>query len=248
MAKWGLFAMSTLLANVAIYAGEITVSAASSLTNAFKEVSQGFEAQNPDTKILLNFGGSGALLQQIAKGAPVDILACADKETMDTALKQGLVAPTERRDFAQNTLVLVVPTDTKLGLKKLDDLHQAAVQRVAIGNPASVPVGRYTQYALQAAHLWPQVQAKVISTHNVRQSLDYVARGEVDAGFVYATDALAMKGKVNVAFAVPMNIPIRYPIAPILGSAHTEKAKRFIEYVLSPAGQAILGKHGFQKP
>lgn len=246
--KRALLLISALLTNIAIYAGEITVSAASSLTNAFQEAAQDFEAKNPDSKVLLNFGGSGALLQQIAKGAPVDVFACADNETMDAAIKQGLVAPTNRRNFAKNTLVLIVPADTKLALKKLDDLTQAAVQRVAIGNPISVPVGHYTRYALQAANLWPQIQAKTISTHNVRQSLDYVARGEVDAGFVYATDALTMNDKVNIAFTVPMNIQVSYPIAPTLGSSHSKEAKRFIEYILSPAGQTILGKYGFQKP
>lgn len=231
-----------------IHAAELTVSAAASLTNAFKEVSQSYEAKYAGSKVLLNVGASGALLQQMAKGAPVDVFASADQETMDQAEKQGLVSNGERKDFVRNTLVLVVPTDSKLALKRLEDLDQAAVQKIAIGNPASVPVGRYSQTALEAAKLWTAVQPKSIHTQNVRQSLDYVARGEVDAGFVYATDAALMKDKVKVAFNVPLQTAISYPIARVAGSSHADEAKRFVAYVLSAEGQAILGKYGFLKP
>ena len=230
------------------FAGEFTVSAAASLTNAFKELAQNFESANPGSKVLLNFGASGALLQQMAKGAPVDVFASADQETMDTAVKQGLVNTADRKDFVRNTLVLVVPSDSKLALTKLDELTQAGVQRVAIGIPASVPVGRYTQHALEAVKLWTAVSAKSIPTQNVRQSLDYVARGEVDAGFVYSTDAATVKDKVRIAFTVPMDIAISYPIARTRDSAHADEAKRFVDYVMSSAGQAVLSQHGFQKP
>ena len=230
------------------FAGDLMVSAAASLTNAFKEIAQSYEAQHPGTKVSSNFGASGALLQQMSKGAPVDVFASADQETMDMAEKQGLVASNDRHDFVRNTLVLIVPTDSKIALRRLEDLGQAAIQRVAIGNPASVPVGRYTRHALEAVKLWPVVEAKAINTQNVRQSLDYVARGEVDAGFVYATDAAIMKDKIKVAFNVPLDVAISYPIAKTLSSANAEEAKRFVAFVLSPAGQAILAKYGFLKP
>ena len=130
----------------------------------------------------------------------------------------------------------------------LKDLNAPQIQKIAIGNPASVPVGRYTQRALEAAKLWTALQAKAVNTQNVRQSLDYVARGEVDAGFVYATDAAIMKDKVRVALSVPLQEAIHYPIAPIAGSTHAEEARRFVAYVLSPAGQQTLAKYGFLKP
>lgn len=229
-------------------AADLTVSAASSLSNAFREIAQGYQAQYPNARISLNFGASGALLQQMAKGAPVDVFASADQETMDLAEKQGLVAARDRRDFVRNALVLIAPADSALAIRRLEDLAQPGITRVAIGNPASVPVGRYTRLALEAAHLWPVVQAKAITTQNVRQSLDYVARGEVDAGFVYATDADLMKGKVRVALDVPLNVAIRYPIARTAGSAQGQEASRFVGYVLSPAAQAILARYGFRKP
>jgi molybdate transport system substrate-binding protein len=229
-------------------AGELHVSAAASLTNAFRELATRYEAAHAGSKVLLNFGASGALLQQMAKGAPVDVFASADLETMDLAARQGLIANAERRNFAGNSLVVVVPHDSRLGLARLQDLGQPSVRQVAIGNPASVPAGRYTRHALEAAGLWSGIQARIISTQNVRQSLDYVARGEVDAGFVYGTDAALMRDKVRVAFEVPLDIPISYPIARTAAGADPREAKRFVDFVLSPAGQAVLAAYGFRKP
>lgn len=229
-------------------AADLTVSAAASLTNAFKDIAQIYEASHPGTKVQLNFGASGALLQQMAKGAPVDVFASADQETMDRAQKEGLVKAADRKDFVRNKLVLIVPKDAKIIPAKLDDLTQAGITRVAIANPASVPVGRYSQTALEAAKLWTAVQAKAINTQNVRQSLDYVARGEVDAGFVYATDAAIMKDKVKVAFEVPLDTVILYPVAKTATSAHAAEATSFINYLSTPAAQDILGKYGFAKP
>ena len=229
-------------------AGDLTVSAASSLTNAFKDIAQCYQTRYPDANVALNFGASGALLQQLAKGAPVDIFAAADQETMDSAQKQGLVASTDRQDFVRNALVLIVPHDSKLTITRLADLTQTGVKRIAIGNPASVPVGRYTRHALESAKLWPAIESKAINTQNVRQSLDYVARGEVDAGFVYATDAAIMNDKVKVALTVALDAPILYPIATTRDSRNGEEAKRFVRYVLSPEGQAILQKYGFSQP
>jgi len=241
--------LATLLVGVSnlTCAAEITVSAAASLTNAFKEIAQNYQAQYPDAKVSLNFAASGALLQQIAKGAPVDVFASADQETMDAAEKQGLVMASDRHDFVRNALVLIEPADSKIAIKRLDDLNQANIKRIAIGNPASVPVGRYTMQALETAKLWPALESKTISTQNVRQSLDYVARSEVDAGFVYATDAAIMKDKVKVVLEIPTATVISYPVARIKNSANAEEAKRFINYLLSAPGQTVLTKYGFKK-
>lgn len=246
--KHAFFVLTLLAAASQAQAAEITISAATSLTNAFKEVAQRYETKYPDAKVRLNFGASGALLQQMTKGAPVDVFASADEETMDQAQQENLVAPVTRHDFAANTLVAITPIDSALRIGRLADLTQSGVTRIAIGNPASVPVGRYTQHALEETGLWGAVSAKVIQAQTVRQALDYVARGEVDAGFVYATDAATLKDKVKVALTVPMNVAIRYPIARTADSAHAAEADRFLAFVHSPAGQGILAGHGFQKP
>ena len=238
---------SGLLIALPAAAAELTVSAAASLTNAFKELAPAFEAAHPDTKLQFNFAASGALLQQIAKGAPVDVFASADQETMDQAQAQKLVDAATRRNFVSNTLVVVVPSSATATPKAVGDLAQAPYQRVAIGVPASVPVGRYTQGVLQAAGLWVAIEPKMIGAQNVRQALDYVARAEVDAGFVYATDAALMPGKVKIAFAVPTERPVLYPIAVVAASRNGE-AERFVAFVSSPPAQAILTRHGFSRP
>jgi molybdate transport system substrate-binding protein len=240
-----LIAAILSLSALPAHSGELTVSAASSLTNTFKEVGQAFEMQYPGTKVLLNFGGSDALVQQIAKGAPVDVFASADQEAMDKAQAQKLIVEDSRRNFAGNTLVLIVPTDSNLSLKSLDDLRQPGIKRIALGNPLGVPFGRYAKHALDAHKLWPALEGKAIYAQNARQALDYVARGEVDAGFVYATDVAIQKEKVQVAFSVPGGLPIAYPVAVVNGTPQAAQAKRFVDFLLAPGGQAILARHGF---
>lgn len=240
--------LATLLALPAA-AADLTVSAAASLTNAFKDIGPMFEAANPGTKVVFNFGASGALLQQIAKGgAPVDVFASADQETMDQAQSQGLVQAAQRRNFVSNTLVIIVPTTAANLPKAVNDLTEPAYQRIAIGQPASVPVGRYTKGVLEAAGLWGAIEPKMVGANNVRQALDYVARAEVDAGFVYSTDAALLADKVKVAVTVPTRKPILYPVAPLAASANAVMAARFVDYLLSAPAQGVLAKYGFGKP
>ncbi len=239
-----LFALTALAAQAA----DLTVSAAASLTNAFKELGPVFEAQNPGTAVVFNFAASDALLAQIAKGAPADVFASADQEAMDRADVQKLLTAGSRRNFVGNTLVMVVPGNSTLGLKAVADLQKPEVKRVAIGNPASVPVGRYTKGSLEAAKLWAAVEPKAVMAQSVRQALDYVARGEVEAGFVYSTDAAIMKDKVKVVATVPTETPITYPIASVAGSPNPDAARKFLDFLLTPASQAVLARYGFSKP
>ncbi len=230
------------------FGADLVVSAAASLTNAFKTLAESFEKAHPDTKVVLNFGASDVLMQQIIKGAPADVFASADQEAMNKAEAEKVVAPATRRDFAANQIVLIVPNDSKLNISALQDLTRPDVKRIAFGNPASVPVGRYTKGALEAAGLWDAVSAKGVLAQNVRQSLDYVARGEVEAGFVFATDAAVMPDKVKVAVRVPSRTPVTYPIAVTSLTKQNTQATAFVSYVLSAEGQAILARYGFQKP
>lgn len=236
------------VAPVLAHATDLTVSAAASLTNAFRELGPLFEAANPDTKILFNFAASGPLLQQIAKGAPVDVFVSADQETMDQAQAQNFIAPATRRNFASNALVVIVPTGSVNVPRSVNDLAQTAYARIAIGLPASVPVGRYTKGLLEAAKLWIAIEPKTIGAESVRQVLDYVARGEVDAGFVYATDAAIMPDKVKVALHVPTTTPILYPAAVVAATAHATTGAKFVGFLNGPQAQAVLAKYGFGKP
>lgn len=240
---------AALLWGASAYSGqELTVSAAASLTNALKEVAGQFEKTHPGTKVVCNFAASGVLLQQMAKGAPVDVFAAADQKTMNQAQEKKLIIPATRKNFVSNRLVLIVPLDSKLSLSGLKDLTGPQVQRIAVGTPATVPAGRYTQEALEKAGLWDKLSPKFILAESVRQVLDYVGRGEVDTGFVYSTDAAIAKGKVKVIQAVTEHAPILYPIAVTESTDKKPLAQSFADFVLSPAAQETFSKFGFGKP
>lgn len=229
-------------------AEELIVSAASSLTNAFRDVGLAFERAHPGARPVFNFSASGALLQQIENGAPVDVFASADQETMDRGAARELLLPASRSNFTRNKLVLIQPANGAIPLRKLADLAQPGVKRIAVCNPATVPAGRYARDALAAGKLWERLTPRFILADTVRQALDYVARGEVDAGFVFATDAANARDKVRVVAEVPTAKPAIYPIAVVGASKRQSAAAAFIAYVLSPEGQAILARHGFGKP
>ncbi|MEP6874551.1 MAG: molybdate ABC transporter substrate-binding protein, partial [Burkholderiales bacterium] len=158
-----------------------------------------------------------------------------------------LVAGT-RRNFVSNSLVMIVPSDSALGLTVAADLQKPEVRRVAIGNPASVPVGRYTKGSLEASGLWSAIEPKAVLAQSVRQALDYVARGEVEAGFVYATDAAIMKDKVKVVARIPTETSITYPVAAVNPSPNPDAARKWLAFLLTPTAQAVLARHGFGKP
>jgi molybdate transport system substrate-binding protein len=243
-----LVALLLLTGVSTVSAADLVVSAASSLTDAFQAVGKAYEAKHPDTHVTLNFAASDVLLRQITSGAPADVFASADQAAMDKAAAAKAIDPATRMDFASNRLVLVVPHDSKATIRGPADLKADGVKRVAYGDPASVPVGRYTKAALEQQGLWDAVSAKGVLAQNVRQSLDYVARGEVDAGFVFATDAAIMKDKVKVAATVPTPKPITYPIAVVAGSKQPADAAAFEAFVQSAEGRSILAGFGFEAP
>ena len=229
----------------AFAAQELIVSAAASLTNAMREVANQYEKTHPGTKIVCNFAASGVLLQQMNKGAPVDVFAAADQKTMNQAQEKKLINPKTRKNFVTNRLVLIVPMDSKLIVKSLKELTKPQVKRVAVGNPATVPAGRYAKEALVKAGLWEKLNPKFIFAESVRQVLDYVRRGEVDTGFVYSTDAAIAKGKAKTIMAVTEHAPILYPIAVTASTGKKALAQDFLNFVLSPKAQEIFKKYGF---
>jgi len=237
----------TLILVVPAHAEDIIVSAAASLTNAFNAVKTSFEAAHPGVTVVTNYAASGALLKQMESGAPVDVFASADQKTMDQAAEKGLVDKATRRDFVRNSVVLVVPADSKLGVKSAADLALPSVARISLGNPEIVPAGRYAKEFLEMSGQWPVLTKKYIFGNNVRQVLDYVTRGEVDAAFVFATDAIKAGPKVHVVQAADGKTPALYPVA-IGANSKKAGAKAFTDYLLSAEGQRILGTFGFKKP
>ena len=227
---------------------EITVSAAASLRDAFGEISKQYESRT-SAKVNFNFGASGALQKQIESGAPVDVFASAGRPQMDALVSQDLIEPGTQRDFTGNVLVLVVPTDSTSGLTSFAELAGAKVTRLAIGNPKTVPVGKYAEQTLTRLGLWSQLQSRLILAEDVRQTLDYVARGEVDAGIVYASDVRAANNKVQKVATASSDLhdPILYPIAVIRASSNKDAARGFIDAVMNEEGQRTLEKYGFKR-
>ena len=166
----------------------LTISAAVSLEEALQEIQQLYRRQKPDVQITYNFAGSGTLEQQIEQGAPVDVFISASPRELDALAVKGLLVEESRTDLVQNQIVLVTPRDPKL-VNGFDDLTGAAVKRVALGEPETVPAGRYAKQVLTYFHLFDALQPKLIFTKDVRQALTYVATGNVDAALVYQTEA-----------------------------------------------------------
>lgn len=225
----------------------LVVSAAASLTNAFRDIGKAFEAAHPGTSVSFNFAASDVLATQIVKGAPADVFASADQDAMDRAVEANAIVDATRRDFAANALVLVTPAKAA-PLAALADLRNERIRRIAVGSPQTVPAGRYAKEALERAQLWSPLRAKLVFAQNVRQVLDYVAREEAEAGFVYATDAAIMRDKVRIAFDVPTTAPVRYPIAVVRDSGNGALAQAFIAFVAGDAGQRVLRQYGFRAP
>ncbi|MCR4666947.1 MAG: molybdate ABC transporter substrate-binding protein [Desulfovibrio sp.] len=248
--RFRLLILSLLLASFFLAPGrteasELTVSAAASLTNAFTELKGLYEAQHKGLTVFTNFAASTPLLKQIEAGAPVDVFASADQETMDKAEKAGLVASGTRENFVRNTLVLIVPK----GKSKPESLSALkGFARIAIGNPDSVPAGRYAREALKSAGLYDTLTPSFILGTNVRQVLDYVARGEVDCGIVYGTDAKKQENKVDVAMVLQGHKEILYPIALIKTGKNAKDAQDFITFVRSEKGMSVLEHYGFARP
>ena len=252
--KWSLTAAVCLIAAVTVMESvnaqsqEITVSAAISLKNAFEEIGKLYESKNAGTKVAFNFGASGDLAKQIEGGAPVDVFASAAQKDMDGIAQKGLILPGSRRDFAKNSVVLIQPASSKLEIKKFEDLMKPEIKKVSIGNPLTVPAGRYAQEVLTHFKLWDGIKDRLIFAENVRQVLDYAARNEADAGIVYLTDAKLREKEVRVAAIAPQEShkPVIYPLGIVKDSKNEASAKAFTALVLSEEGRKILQKYGFE--
>lgn len=196
----------------------------------------------------INLGGSGDLMTQIKGGAPVDVFASAALRDMDELDNAGFVVKDTRINFVANSVVLIVPSASKVMLTSFEDLKKSEIKKIAIGNPKTVPVGRYSDETFQYYKISDMIQAKLIFAENVRQVLDYVVRGEVDAGVVYSTDAMVKQQDVKIIVTAPeaSHKPIIYPIAVVKGTKYEKAAKSFIALVTSDEGRKILSKYGFK--
>lgn len=228
----------------------VTVSAAMSLKNAFTELARNFEKQHPGTRCILNFASSGVLARQIEGGAPADIYASASQKYMSQLQQQQLIINGSRKNFAGNKLVVAVPAASSTEIPDLNALTTAAFQKIVIGNPATVPAGRYAQEALQKAGIYGQLQKKTVLAEHVRQAADYTARGETAAGIIYMSDCAVHKNRLRAAYIIPskLHTPILYPAALLKKAIDNKTAGLFLKLLLSREGKQILRKYGFTGP
>lgn len=224
---------------------EILVSAAASLTDVLNEIGKGYDSKSKNT-VQFNFGPSSGLARQIDEGAPVDIFFSANLVQMDDLDKKGRLEPGTRKNLLSNQLVMIVPADSKLALKSPQDLLKSDVKKIALAEPSSVPAGVYSKKYLSEEGLWNKVEGKIVPVRDVRATLVSVESGNVEAGFVYKTDA-AISKKVKIVYVVPLDRgpKITYPVAIVKESKRKEAARDFMNYIQTPGSKEIFKKYGF---
>ncbi len=238
----------------ALEPAEVTVFAAASLTDAFTEIGQNFSAQYPGVNIVYNFAGSQQLAQQLGQGAPADVFASANARQMEVSIEAGRVVSGTQQVFVRNRLVVIYPADNPAGLTQLADLTKPGLKLILAA--AEVPVGQYSLDFMDKATQDPTfgpgykdavLQNVVSYEDNVRSVLAKISLGEGDAGIVYTSDISGAERDQVGQIDIPdeLNTIATYPIAVISDAVHPTHAQAFIDYVLSPAGQAVLTKYGF---
>jgi molybdate transport system substrate-binding protein len=224
------------------------VLAAASLQESLTEAADAY-ARRGHPKPVISFAASSALARQVEAGAPADLFISADEPWMDTLQEKKLIKAGTRRSFLANRLVLITPAAQPLRIrigKGFPLAAQLGDGRLAMGEPNSVPAGKYGKAALTSLGVWQDVEPKVVGAENVRAALQLVGRGEARAGIVYETDAKAAKD-VAVAgiFPAASHPPITYPLA-VLASSTNHEATSFRAFLLSSTARSIFQRHGFQ--
>jgi molybdate transport system substrate-binding protein len=239
-----LLSLCLLLVALPAWAGEVRLSVAGSMTDVVKSLTNDFRRQHPEARFVLNIASSGTLAKQIASGAPTDLFVSADPKWMDFLAGKGLITSASVRIVAHNSLVVVGRPGS--AVRTLADLSK--LPRIAMGSPASVPAGKYAEQALTGAGLYQGMKngQKLVLTKDVRQALMYAERGEVDAAFVFCTDALLAK-KAALLLKIPQELYSRvsYPAGLTTMGTANDEARGFMDYLGSPEAVNIFSSHGF---
>jgi molybdate transport system substrate-binding protein len=244
-----LLFLCILLAPIVARAQELTVFAAASLTDAMNDVSAQW-AKAGHQPLRLSFASSSTLARQIEQGAPANVFASADEKWMNYLTEKGLIAPGSRKDLLSNDLVLVVPASNPVHVTIGPNFDLAGLLgpngRLAVGDPAHVPVGIYAQQALTKLGLWDKIAPRLARTDDVRAGLLLVERGEAPAGIVYGTDAAVSKAVVVAGiFPASSHDPITYPFA-VVKSGDTPDAHALLTFLAGPQAREVFVKRGFK--
>ena len=226
---------------------EILVAAAASLKNAYEDkLIPMFEEANPGVTVKGTYDSSGKLQTQIEEGLEADVFMSAAKKQMTALDEEGMIASDTITDLLENKIVLIVPTGNEKKLEKFEDIENA--DSIALGDPASVPAGQYSEEALTNLGIWDKIQDKVSFGINVTEVLNQVAAASADAGIVYATDAASMADQVEVVAEAPegsLSKKVIYPVAVVKGTAHEEVAKEFVAFLQTDKAITVFEEYGF---
>lgn len=224
----------------------LLVGAAASLQNALQELDPIFERNNSGVAINYNFAASGPLQRQIEQGAPIDVFVSAATPQMNALERANLLLPGTRRNLLTNRLVLIVPSNSSLGLTGFRQLTNSNVRKIAVGEPRSVPAGKYAEEVLTNLGILNSLRSKFVYGNSVRNVLSAVESGNADAGIVYLTDA-KISNQVRQVATAPSNLhsPIVYPIAVVRASRHPQTARAYAQFLRSGAAQTVFRRYGF---
>lgn len=234
-----------LVAPVRAQDGVLRLAVADTLAQALPELLRAFETGHPGLKLETSLAAEGPLLESLARGAVCDLLLSADADTVVRGIERRLLHPDSARAFAGNALVLAVPAASAIPLRRLSDLAGVEVQRIAMGRMATVPAGRYARQAIDAARLWPSLQRKIVQADSARHALNLVVAGDVDAGFVYRSDALLAGAALRVVETLSEHSPIRLTAALPAAGTHAALAGEFVQFLRGDKAQAVFGRFGF---
>jgi molybdate transport system substrate-binding protein len=225
----------------------LTISAAISLSDALDEIKEIYEQEHL-VDLTFNLGGSGSLAQQIQQGAPVDVFISANQQWMNILEDEDLIQTETRSDIIGNKLVLITGLSSSLAYQSFAEISADDVDRIAIGNPESVPAGKYIEEALISLDKWTELEDKLVLAKDVRQVLTYVETENVDIGFVYESDAVGSDlVKVLATADTHLHEPIIYPGAVIADTKHEKEATDFLIFIGTDNAQEIWSKYGFKK-
>lgn len=224
---------------------ELIISAAASLKEAMADIESLFKEEMPNVNLIFNFGSSGSLQQQIEQGAPSDIFISAGKSQMTSLDEKGLLLDNTNKDLVENSLVLIGPSDTTIN--SLDELESGDVKQIAVGEPSSVPAGKYSDEVLTNLGIKDEISSKLVFAKDVKEVLAWTISGNAEVGFVYLSDAISSdSAKVIEEISEDLHSPITYPIAVIKDTKNEDEAKAFEDFLFTEECQKIFKKYGYK--
>ena len=224
---------------------ELNISAAASLKEAIADLEAAYTSKNPEVSFVINYGSSGSLQQQIEQGAPCDLFISAGEKQMTALEEEGLLLDGTNKDLVKNSLVLITSNDSEIS--SIDSLNSDAVSKIALGEPSSVPAGKYADETLTSLAIKDSLNNKLVFAKDVKEVLAWTASGNADAGFVYLSDALSSDGvKIVETISEEYHSPITYPVAIIKDSDDIDAAKAFEDFLFTDEAQEIFEKYGYK--